>query len=363
MENPFNVLNFGMTDTEIQVLLARLREGGFTPTCTSTRDLTELDALLKATSWNFAVIDAVASYSSNGLEAVSYLQTQTPELPSIVITDPDREELGVLAMYAGAHDYLMRGDYTRLLPIIGRELSAANMRLQCFQQKHALELKETQYYTLLIQAVNALSAIAERTDHSAMGHQLRVSELACAIAKHLGLSDEQTAGIRVAGRLHDIGKSSVPDDILWKPGKLTQLEMALVKTHPQAGYSILRTIPFPWPVAQVALQHHERLNGSGYPNGLAGDDILLEARIIAVADVVDAISSHRAYRPAFGYEEIVKEITQQRNVLYDATVVDACLAVSHAYGNLFPQQSMPMDIDRLPEIMQFDDNLDLVALF
>ena len=143
----------------------------------------------------------------------------------------------------------------------------------------------------------------------------------------MGLSAEQAHVIHLAGTVHDLGKINVPAEILSKPGKLTDLEFGLIKVHPQAGYDILKGINFPWPIAQMVLQHHERLDGSGYPQGLKGDAILLEARILAVADVVEAISAHRPYRPGLGIEVALAEITKQRGVHYDPRVVDACVAL------------------------------------
>ncbi|MGC8874339.1 MAG: HD domain-containing phosphohydrolase [Chloroflexia bacterium] len=175
--------------------------------------------------------------------------------------------------------------------------------------------------------VRALAATAEHRDPYTAGHQRRVARLAAAIAREMGLSPEQIEGIEVAGIVHDIGKSTVPTEILSKPGRLSPEEMALVRLHPRASFEILRTIEFPWPVALVALQHHERLDGSGYPQGLGGEQILLEARILAVADVVEAMSSHRPYRPALGLDRALEEVRQGRGVLFDARAVDACMRV------------------------------------
>jgi putative nucleotidyltransferase with HDIG domain len=164
------------------------------------------------------------------------------------------------------------------------------------------------------------------------GHQARVTRLACAIAKETGLPDERIQGLNVAGTLHDLGKMYVPAEILSKPTRLTESEMMIIKAHPQAAYDILKGIEFPWPVAQIVLQHHERRDGSGYPQGLSGDDILLEARILAVADVVEAMASHRPYRPAHGIDKALEEISQNRDLLYDAGVVDACLKLFREKG-------------------------------
>jgi putative nucleotidyltransferase with HDIG domain len=152
-----------------------------------------------------------------------------------------------------------------------------------------------------------------------------VTQLACAIAEKMSFSKNKIEGIRVAGTLHDIDKTYVPAAILNKPGPRTDLEMALVKTHPQVGYEIVKEIEFPWPVAEAVLQHHERLDGSGYPSGLSGEEIILEARVLGVADVVEAMSSHRPYRTALGVDKALEEISQTRGVLYDPGVVDACL--------------------------------------
>ena len=173
--------------------------------------------------------------------------------------------------------------------------------------------------------INAMAVTVETRDPYTAGHQRRVADLARAIASEMNLSSEQIDGIRMASIIHDIGKISIPSEILAKPTKLTELEFNLIKTHSQSGYDILKDIDFFWPVAQIILQHHERINGSGYPNGLKGDQILLESQILAIADVVEAISSHRPYRPAFGINIALDEITKNKGILYNPAAVDACL--------------------------------------
>ncbi len=173
--------------------------------------------------------------------------------------------------------------------------------------------------------IHAMSLAIEMRDPYTAGHQKRVTDLAVAIAKDMDFSADKIDGIRMAGLIHDIGKISVPAEILAKPGRITEKEFALIKDHPKIGYDILKKIEFPWPVAKIVLQHHERMNGSGYPQGLQGKYILLEARILAVADVVEAIASFRPYRQALGVEAALKEITEDRETLFDARVVDACL--------------------------------------
>jgi putative nucleotidyltransferase with HDIG domain len=188
---------------------------------------------------------------------------------------------------------------------------------------------------LLEQTVNVLASTVEMRDPYTAGHQRQVNKLACAIAEEMGLPEEQIDGIRMAALIHDIGKIYVPAEILSRPGELTETEFGLIKIHSQAGHDVLKPIEFPWPVAEIVLQHHERLNGSGFPQGLSGEEILLEARIIGVADVVEAMSSHRPYRPALGINKALEEISQNRGVLYDPQVVDVCLKVFSENGFKF----------------------------
>ena len=180
--------------------------------------------------------------------------------------------------------------------------------------------------------VQSISMIVEMKDPYTSGHQQRVADLARSIATEMGLSADRQDFIRTASSIHDIGKIAVPAEILSKPTKLTDLEFGLIKTHSQSGYDILKNIEFPWPVADVVLQHHERMDGSGYPHGLKGENISLEARILAVADVVEAIASHRPYRPAPGIDVALEEISRNRGIFYDADAVDACLRLFREKG-------------------------------
>ncbi len=193
------------------------------------------------------------------------------------------------------------------------------------QQKLEQSLKRLRQ--TLDETVQALASVGEMKDPYTAGHQLHVSQLASSIAQELGFDEERVEGIRVGGLIHDLGKLYVPAEILSKPGKLSQLEFSMIQTHAQAGYEVLKSIQFPWPVAEMALQHHERMNGSGYPRKLKGEEILLEARILAVADVVEAMAFHRPYRPALGVPKALEEIKRGRGDLFDTMVVDACLCL------------------------------------
>jgi PAS domain S-box-containing protein len=184
--------------------------------------------------------------------------------------------------------------------------------------------------------VQAMAVTVETRDPYTAGHQRRVADLARSIATEMNLSTDQIDGIRMAAIIHDLGKISVPAEILSKPTKLTALEFSLIKTHAQSGYDILKDIDFPWPIARMVLEHHERMDGSGYPNGLIAEETLLESRILAVADVVESMASHRPYRPALGIDAALKEIEKNRGALYDTGAVDACVRLFREKGFQLP---------------------------
>ena len=179
----------------------------------------------------------------------------------------------------------------------------------------------------MIGTIQALASTIEMRDPYTAGHQRRVALLSAAIAEKMRLPQETIEAIKLAAEVHDIGKIHIPAEILSKPGQLSELEYNIIKTHPQVGYEVLKNIEFPWPIAEIVHQHHERLDGSGYPQGLKNDQILLEARIIAVADVVEAMASHRPYRPAKAIQEALQEIQKNKGKLYDPEVVEACLSL------------------------------------
>lgn len=189
---------------------------------------------------------------------------------------------------------------------------------------------------LLFETVDTLTILTEERDPYTAGHQKKVAFLAAEIAKEMGLSAIQIEGVAIAGSVHDIGKIAIPSEILSKPGKISKIEFELIKTHSKVGYDIIKNIEFPWPVADIILQHHERIDGSGYPQGLKGEAICLGARIIAVADVVEAMSSYRPYRAALGVEKALEEIERMKNKDFDPKVVDACLNLFKNKGFVFP---------------------------
>jgi PAS domain S-box-containing protein/putative nucleotidyltransferase with HDIG domain len=183
--------------------------------------------------------------------------------------------------------------------------------------------------------INAMVITVETKDPYTAGHQRRTAELATAIAKDLGLPEEEIESIHMAGIIHDLGKIAIPGEILSKPGSLNEIQVSMIRTHPSVGYEILKNIDFPWPIAQIMLEHHERVDGSGYPTGISGENINFKSKIIAVADVVEAIISHRPYRAALGIKKALEEIKVNSGTLYDPAVVKACYKLFKKNGFKF----------------------------
>ncbi len=275
----------------------------------------------------------------DGYEVCRHLKAQvaTRDVPVIFVSAASETDEKVKGFELGAVDYVTK-PYQRdeLLARVRTHLELNRLRnhLEDLVEERTGELIESQkkLRTSLLDSITALAAIVEMRDPYTAGHQGRVARLAVAIARELQLPDEQVEGIHLASVVHDVGKIRVPAEILNKPGKLTSLEFDLIKEHAQNGYEILKTIDFPWPIAQIVLQHHERLDGSGYPQALMGDQILLEARIMVVADVVESMLSHRPYRPALGVDAALKEITAHKGSLFDPAVVEACLRLFRERG-------------------------------
>lgn len=204
------------------------------------------------------------------------------------------------------------------------------------EQEERIKQYAAQLEGSFMRAVGLATTMSEMRDPYTVGHERRVAEIAVAIGKDMGLDAFRIETLNVGGHLHDLGKISIPAEILGKPGKLNAIEYELIKSHAKAGFEILKDVGFPWPVDQIALQHHERFDGSGYPNGLKGEDVLLEVRIMAVADVVEAMSSHRPYRPGLGIEKALAEIERGRGTAYDPVVVDYCLKLFRETGYKLP---------------------------
>jgi len=259
----------------------------------------------KAIRPDLVLMDIVLDGKMDGIEAATTIKALY-NIPVVFLTahaDPKTLELAKITEPFG---YVLK-------PFNDRDL---NISIDIGLHKHRMEKKlretEERLRKTLEDTVKALSSVVELRDPYTAGHQRRVSDLSCAMAAEIGLSSEQIDGLRLAGLIHDVGKIHIPSEILSCPNKLTESDFSLIKAHPQAGYEIVKTISFSYPVARIVLQHHERIDGSGYPEGLSQDEILIEAKILSVADVVEAIASHRPYREALGITYALNEISKEK---------------------------------------------------
>ncbi len=280
---------------------------------------------------DLVLMDIVLDGEMDGIQAASII-TSLYNIPVVYLTahaDPKTLER---AKITEPYGYVLK-------PFNDRDL---NISIDIGLHKHRMEKKlretEEKLRKILEDTIKALSSVIELRDPYTAGHQRRVSDLSCAIAAEIGLSPEQINGLRLAGLIHDVGKIRIPAEILSCPNKLTEHDFSLIKAHPQAGYEIVKTISFPYPVARIVLQHHERIDGSGYPAGLSKDEILIEAKILSVADVVEAIASHRPHRAALGITYALNEISKNSGFLFDPSVVEACLKLFRDEGFQFNSQ-------------------------
>jgi PAS domain S-box-containing protein/putative nucleotidyltransferase with HDIG domain len=250
----------------------------------------------------------------------------------------DGKIYGVMAVSIPAHFITNKEEQALFMEAAGDialGLNGIEMGKKLDKRTHDLKERVKELKRAMDATIETMSKIVEAKDPYTAGHQQRVSQLAAAIAKELNFSEDKIEGIRIASLIHDIGKIGIPTEILSKPTNLSDIELSLIKEHSQIGYDILKSIDFSYPVAEIVLQHHERLNGSGYPHHLKGEEIFLEACILGVADVVEAMSSHRPYRPALGVDKALEEISQNKDTLYDPEVVDACLKLFKEKGFKF----------------------------
>lgn len=272
----------------------------------------------------------------DGFEVCRQLKAhpKTCDIPVIFVSAVSETGEKVQGFELGAVDFVTK-PYQReeLLARVRTHLEVDRLRnhLEELVQERTRELRDN-----LLDFVTAIGATIEVRDPYTAGHQRRVAHLATAIARELHLTEDQIIGLRLASVVHDIGKIKVPAEILSKPGRLDAIEFDLIKRHPVTGHEILKSIKFPWPIAEAVLQHHERLDGSGYPSGLKDEEILPEAKIVAVADVVEAMVSHRPYRAGLGVDAAMEEITRNRGIIYDALVVDICVKLFREQGYTLP---------------------------
>jgi len=316
---PLRVLIVEDSEDDALLLVHQLKRGGYEPAFERVDTPEAMSAALAKGTWDIILSDyTMPRFSAPA--ALALFKESGLDLPFIIVSGAIGEEAAVEMMKAGAHDYVMKGNLARLIPAIKRELCDAEVRRK---RKKAEEQLEHSFIDL---AETVSRAMASRDPYTA-GHERRVAELARLVGQKMGLGEDRLRGLYIGGLLHDIGKISTPESILSKPGELTEEEGNLIRAHTKRGYEILKDTNLPWPVADMALHHHERLDGSGYPHGISGDKISLENRILCVCDVVEAMSSHRPYRPARSKEEVLEEIKGGLGTKYDANIVHVMLQI------------------------------------
>jgi len=280
------------------------------------------------------VISDVQMDGMSGLELCRYIKEKEDfDADVIIITGLVNNFAYEEIIAQGASDFIEKP--IRLAEIVARlkrVLMERQTREKLRRTAEKLRRNGQRFQKAMEGSVQAIALAVEMRDPYTAGHQSRVADLACAIARIMDLSEDRIYGLKMASVIHDLGKLTIPGEILCKPGRLSGPEYAMIRTHVQSGYDILNKIDFPWPLADIVIQHHERLDGSGYPQGLSGDEILLEARILSVADVFETIGSHRPYRPSLGIQKAINELAENSGRLYDSDVVAACLELVNELG-------------------------------
>ncbi|MDZ7762550.1 MAG: response regulator [Desulfovermiculus sp.] len=308
--------------------------------CVTASSAEEARQALQSESFDLLLSDLYLPGES-GMDLIKWVQEHFPYIGVIMISGEDDAEVAVRALEMGAYGYIIKPFKVNEIVInisnaLRRQQLEAEQRARHENLEQLVAKRTSELHQALHGVVLAVAKTVEFRDPYTAGHQSRVGQLARALARELGCPEDESEGIYLAGLIHDLGKIAIPAEILSKPSKLSDIEFSLIKTHPQVGFDILKDITFPWPLADMVRQHHERLDGSGYPQGLTDKNILFEAKILAVADVVEAMSSHRPYRPGLGLENALQELDRSRGTLFDPKIVDAC-------WGLFREQNFSLD--------------------
>ena len=283
------------------------------------------------------VISDIIMPKGTGIDLLQKVKEADPEIPVVIMTGEPTVETASTSVKYNAFEYITKPiDKNALLSCVKRAIDYKNLldskkkledenlnyrfHLEDLVQERTDSLQRTMQSTIAV-----VSSILELRDPYTAGHQIRVGNLAVKIAQKIGLDKKTITGLFVSGYMHDLGKISVPSEILTKPSALNSVEFEIIKSHVEYGYAVLKKLDLPWPVADIVYQHHERIDGSGYPKGLKGDEISQEAKVLAVADVIEAMTSHRPYRPGLGIKPALEEIKDKRGTKFDAEIVDAAL--------------------------------------
>lgn len=332
-----SVIKILIVDDEepVRRLLSRIMSGSGHDYCLAA-DAAEARRALETEHFDLILCD-VKMPGENGIGLVQDVRKKYPDTAVMMVTAVDDPEIANTALAIGVYGFMLKPfNANELMINISNALHRRKLEIKNRFHRTSLEnlvasrteeLRNTlnQLQNTVQGVIRAMAMTVGARDSYTAGHQRRVAQLAEALAGMMNLPEDQILGIKMAGEIHDLGKIAIPAEILAKPSNLTDTEFDMIKTHPQVGHEILKDIEFPWPIAQMVVQHHEKRDGSGYPAGLSGDQILLGARILTVADVVEAMVSHRPYRPALGIEAALQEISEHKDTWYDPDVVAACL--------------------------------------
>lgn len=276
--------------------------------------------------------------NSSALKSLSIVEESGLDIPFIMVGDAQSEDYAEECLRQGATDFILKNRLSHLGPAVihALENKKPSQQVENRPEMATPENRQTRLAKIFEDTVHALASVTESRDPFTAGHQRRVASLCYGIAYSIFPNNHDSAEVLyLTGLVHDIGKVAVPIEILSKPTGITELELQVIKTHSRVGYDILKKIDFPWPIAQMVLQHHERLDGSGYPDGIRGKDIMMGSRILGVADVVEAICYPRSYRPALTIEQALEEVSNYKSVLYDPDVADACTHIFREAGFSF----------------------------
>lgn len=342
-----SILMIEDSEEDAMLIVNELKKDGYNPVYERVETASSMKDVLAKKQWDIILCDfSLAKF--NAPSAINILKESNIEIPLIIIAGTIEEYVSAECMRIGATDYVMKNNLTRLCPVITRELKNVEVRNRARQaesQRDAViealsqniselkleEAKLQQTVEHLKKAIDAsmqvIVSIVETRDPFTLGHQLRSTNMACAIADDMKLSQNEKDGIKMAGAIYDIGKLTIPAEILSKFSRLTDVEVSMIKGHSKTGYEMLKNVDTPWPLAEIVYQHHERMNGSGYPRNLSGEEILMESRVLGVTDVLESMTSKRSYRPALGMDVALEEIERNKGILYDRDVVDSCLKI------------------------------------
>jgi putative nucleotidyltransferase with HDIG domain len=325
-ERPLRIVLLEDNPFDAELISKVLRKDGLRFECIHTARAADFRDALAAHAPDLVISDFdLPQYS--GFEALEELRTRKLDIPFLIVSGVIGEELAIEAFTRGATDCVNKNNLARLPGALRRAVAESEERRRRREAEEKLLQSYDRLHRGFLTTLQAFATALEFRDPYTSGHQRRVADLATAIARRMGKDGNFCEGIYMASIVHDIGKIYVPAEILTRPSRLNELEFKFIQMHVETGYEILKNIDFPWPIAETVYQHHERLDGSGYPRQLRGDRISKESRIVAVADVVEAMATHRPYRAALGVDAALAEVRRGAGTLYDTEVVDACGSV------------------------------------